>query len=831
MTAVNALKEEIARIGYSAIESEYVFCDVFAPSGADGVVPLAAFTQTPPSYRNAALAVVEAKGRTPTELTMNYRALGAPLLFVIDGNTVVVWRVAAEGEPSEIARTSLDQLHALFLENAVLWGPESVQRAKSIGQFAGPRQLDFVDLRLLPAVEGEVHSKLDVLLNETLAEAVGFKAGRARYQINQRLLFRTIFRLLAAKVLQDRGHPLASTWKASDIGSVLGAISKYYTLEPFPEEQNALQSTIFESSWARLRDGINFRNISSDDLAFVYENTLITRETRKSFGTHGTPRTVAEYVVGKLDLGNYDTQKLHVYEPFAGGGIFMVAALRQLRDRLPREWSDEQRHEYLVRSISGDENDPFAKEVAVLSLILADYPNANGWHVSQIDLFKDYAIRERARVGRIILCNPPFEDFTAKERLAYPEAASRSVSKPIVALEAALDAGPKGLGFVLPEPFIRGAQYQAQRQRIEKLYKNVEVVALPDRTFKHSVIRSSLLIARDLRSQNDYGISLRSTVVTVADRERFLRSGEVSNSRSIARAVDDAVPGKLWVDDLAGVWQYLKNNSKLETLATAHLGIQWKQDQAGAIRNAPQKGFVPGIHAANAVKAFYLEDPKYLDFRKHTLRRAGSHPWGEQKVIANASRLSRGPWCFAAAADTIGLAVSQQLYGIWPKKGVSLPTLCALLNSPLANAYVAIHSPPDRIRLGAVHGIPIPAQIPNELEELVKRYSRMVSQGSGLFSVKATEKAETLLDQIDALVLKAYDLPPRLEKDLLEYFRDARRPTLHEWTHWFPKDFAPFMPLHRFLSDEYKVARSGWVLDVFRPLPKNESDAIREYLD
>jgi hypothetical protein len=100
-----------------------------------------------------------------------------------------------------------------------------------------------------------------------------------------------------------------------------------------------------------------------------------------------------------------------------------------------------------------------------------------------------------------------------------------------------------------------------------------------------------------------------------------------------------------------------------------------------------------------------------------------------------------------------------------------------------------------------------------------------------LFSVKATEKAETLLDQIDALVLKAYDLPPRLEKELLEYFRDARRPTLHDWTHWFPKDFAPFIPLHRFLSDEYKVATSGWVLNVFKPLPKDEAGAIREYLD
>jgi hypothetical protein len=55
MTVVSIFKEEIAKIGYLAIESDYVFSDVFAPSGADRIVPLAAFTHTPPSYRNAAL--------------------------------------------------------------------------------------------------------------------------------------------------------------------------------------------------------------------------------------------------------------------------------------------------------------------------------------------------------------------------------------------------------------------------------------------------------------------------------------------------------------------------------------------------------------------------------------------------------------------------------------------------------------------------------------------------------------------------------------------------------------------------------------------------------
>jgi hypothetical protein len=832
MTVLDLLQKHIAKIGYSAIESDYIFSDVFSASRIDRVASLAAFTSTPPSYRNAALAVVEAKGRTATELTANYRALGAPLLFVVSGETVGVWKVTADGLPRQITQAAPDQLHALFSENATLWGPESVQRAKSIGQFTGPLQLDFVDVGLLPAIEGEVHSKLDVLLNETLAEAVGLKAGRARYHIDQRLLFRTIFRLLAAKVLQDRGHQLATTWNPSDINSVLGAISKYYTLEVLPGEQTALQSAVFSSSWERLRNGINFRNISADDLAFVYENTLITRETRKSFGTHGTPRTVAEYVVQRMRLAEFDLNMLRVYEPFAGAGIFMVAALRSLRDELPVGWSDAQRHKFLVQRIAGDEADPFAREVATLSLILADYPNANGWAVSEVDLFKNYRLRERMQTATIILCNPPFEDFTKAERAKYPNAAARSVSKPVVALETALDCSPAAVGFVLPEPFIKGSQYRMQRENIEKKYRDIELVALPDRTFKHSVIRSSLLIARELREpQNRSATSLTSTVVEVRDREQFLRCGKLSATRTSTRAFGQP-NGKLWINELQELWDYLSRYRTIGDIASAHRGIEWQGEQSTAISRSPKRGFVAGAGAANAVHTFAISNPAYLDVRPQNLRGGAIHLlWSENKLLANAARLSRGPWCFAATVDREGLVASQQLYGIWPKDGTNLETLCALLNSPLANAYAAVHSPPDRIRRGTVLSIPIPRNVPDRVVELVKRYARVVGQGTDLFSERRTERADTLLNEIDAIILKAYDLPPRLEKELLEFFRDAQRTTLHEWSHWFPKNFQSYIPLHEFYSEGYRKSKNNWPLKVFAPLPESEADALSQVLE
>jgi hypothetical protein len=703
MNASLQLRIEIARIGYSTIVNDYVFSDVFATSAPDRTVPLAAFTHTPPSYRNAALAVVEIAEGTGSEIAPDYRALGAPLLFVIEGQRVTVWEVHPSTHPTIHRQTTLDQVSALFAANRDSWNPQRIHNAKSFGLLNRSYQLDFVDAGLLPAIEGEVHEKLDRLLNETLAETVRLRVIRPGQQVEDRLIFRTVFRLLAAKVLQDRGHELAGVWNPSDIDTVLKGISGYYKLPALPGENGSFKDTIFDAAWSRLRGGINFRNISSDDLAFVYENTLVTEETREHFGVHSTPRPVAEYIVSRLNLSPDDIHKMKVYEPFAGAGVFMVAALRRLRDLLPIDMGEAERHRTLVGLISGDEIEPFAAEVATLSLILADYPNENGWNVSAIDLFLDYIIAERAKGASVVLCNPPFETFTFRERLRYPEAAARSMRKPIAALDAILDTKPNALGFVLPEPFIDGKNYDQQRTRIEKVYRNIEIVSVPDRVFKASVIRSSLLIAQEPRVVDDSTTVVRSTVVSVRDRDRFLKSGDVSDTRVRIRPLDNP-SGRLWIDELDELWEALSGLPKLDTVAEVHRGIEWDGDQSVAASRQQKPGSRLGVQSSDAIHAYGIDPPLYLDWRPERLRGRGvKHAWDSPKILANAARISRGHWCFAASLDRSGLLASQQLFGIWSlseSAGPSLETLCALLNGPVAVAYIACHSPPDASALG-----------------------------------------------------------------------------------------------------------------------------------
>lgn len=826
MNAVETIESAAKATGYraEAVRRNYTFADVLDPAAATREVPLVAFTQTPPSYRSAALAVVEGKGANAEDVVRTHRALGAPLLFVVEGDDVTVWQVRSKEPPRVLERLTVPELPALFERNREVWNPDAIHRAKSVGAMEKGYQLDFIDLGLLPAIEGEIHAKLDRLLVETLAAATATKGGRG---LDPRLLFRVVFRLLAAKVLQDRRHPYAKKWDSGDLASVLTGIESYYSLATIPAAAQRVVPAAFVAAWKRLREGINFSNISADDLAFVYENTLVTPEARKLFGTHSTPRQVAEYIVGRLELHRHEPESLKIYEPFAGAGVFLVSALRHLRDLLPVDWTDQKRHSFLVRHLAGDEIDPFACEVAMLSLILADYPNQNGWHIREADLFEGDALKEAMSAHNVILCNPPFEAFTPTEKGRYP-IATEIYSKPAAVLNAALDAHPLALGFVLPRPFILERQFAEQRRRLEKLYGSVELVELPDRVFGASDIEASLLIATERRPPAPATLTLRSTEIADRDRVCFLKTGATTVQRHLVRPLEDEPTGSLWIPPLATLWEYLETYPRLGDRLRPSRGLEWIYDQSEAFSDRRQAGFRRGMHSARHWRQFSLSKPVWLDYRREFVRRGYDQDWSKAKLIMNAARLSRGTWRIGAALDTDGLLYSQQFYGLWPTLSLSeheLLGLSAVLNGPLANAFLAVHSPAKGIRATAVANIPVPPSLPYDVADLVSGYMSLLAEPRLLRD--DSDQISALLTRIDAAVLDAYDLPPRLERELLTYFREAERPVSHEWTHWDITTPMPGLRLAERVSGRFRP-QGNWIAKVFRPLPKDEAELLRE---
>ena len=410
-------------------------------------VDLAAFAQEPTSYRNASFGVAISNGLAGADFIQHYRPLGAPQILEIGDELISRWGVVAHGTPELLQEITPGQLPALFAEHAHNWSPEVILRLKSSDQVA--TQLDFLDLDLLPMLEYEVRIKLDGLLRDTVTLATNTFSGKRRFaNENYPKLFRLIFRLIAAKVFADRRHQ--GDWINDDPRSVVASVEQFYApnsaLEPVLDHFDTQQAV-----WERIKNTFHFQNLSVDSLAYVYENTLVTPETRKLYGIHSTPPAVAEYIVRQLPFEDLAREQRRVFEPFSGHSVFLVAAMQRLRELLPPSIGPDERHDYFVRMLCGIEIDDFAREVAQLSLMLADYPNPDGWRLHREDAFLSDHFDNELKDANVVLCNPPFELFDPDQRARYKDL--QSVWKPAEILHRVLSNPPDLIGFRATQGF------------------------------------------------------------------------------------------------------------------------------------------------------------------------------------------------------------------------------------------------------------------------------------------------------------------------------------------------------------------------------------------
>jgi hypothetical protein len=81
------------------------------------------------------------------------------------------------------------------------------------------------------------------------------------------------------------------------------------------------------------------------------------------------------------------------------------------------------------------------------------------------------------------------------------------------------------------------------------------------------------------------------------------------------------------------------------------------------------------------------------------------------------------------------------------------------------------------------------------------------------------DEARVLLKRVDAEVLRLYDLPPRLERQLLDLFSGQQRPGVpFAFERYFPEDFEPCFPLHMYLSESYQRSTAGALRARYAPI-------------
>ena len=827
MSVLSTIRNELKGLGYShnLLQENYTFDDAATSGTRDLNIPLAAFAQWPPSYRNACIGVLTANGQSgPRHISM-YRTLGAPMFLEAFPDHLDRYRVQATGEADFLESIPARDIHQAFKVNRKKWSPEAIFRAKAITPLTEPYQLDFVDTGLLPALKGMIHRKLDRLLKDILSKAIISYQSTSGTKPEETSLFRLVFRFLAAKIFNDRNHP--GDWSTPDANTIIDRVQEFYG--PFEagtqkilDEPNTQQVV-----WDRFRSAFNFQNLSVEDLAFIYENTLIRKETRKQFGIHSTPSVIAELMVDRLPFESLSQQGRYVLEPCAGHGVFLVAALRRLRELLPVSWTDQQRHSYLKDRLTAIELDSFATEVCRLSLTLADYPNPDGWHIVDEDIFGSNALEKQLKTSRVVLCNPPFEDFTPAERKRYGNNAL-SVHKPYEVLRRVLELPPDMLGFVLPKSAMIGGRYSDLQDCIARNYKNIETIALPDRIFAFSDQETALVLASERDELTNANISTKTFWVRENNRQLFLETAQLPEA--IGKNVNrdsHTTPISLWDPPLSEIWEYLKINPRFTDIAEIHRGIEWniplKENRDILIFSDPKPGFEKGLdNVREKIDPYYAQGLVYLNMEEQ-YRRTNAHslPWFRPKVIANRLIISRTPWRIVGFPDSAGLVCRENFIGIWPKTDMTIETISALINSPLVNAALYVRDDKRLNRNVTLKQIPIP--FPDTIDavrisSLVKRYAKLRSEfEKHPLEKKTVDQCIKTTMEIDALILKAYDLPPRLERKLLELFRGCPRPVPFDFPDYFPEDFRPCIPLHKYIEMDLKQASAGELLKRITP--------------
>lgn len=768
------------------IDDDREFTDV----GQQRSVKWAAFSQRPHDARSACLAAIDVKNPDDA-LALQYRHLGAPTLFACTGHKLL-WYGHDSFGTRRIDTIPARNVPEFFARHSDKFSPQRIYRAKTTAKFDFSYQLDFVDAGLMPLLEqdsgqwlGERVESLVSIVQKAMTESAASPA-------NPRHVFQSVFWLLAARLLKDKGVRDFKAVDLTDLELVFERVAKHYDAKSPPTRTRAARDGMLAAA-ERVKAFPSLANVTTETLAYLHENTLVSPEIRKAFGTHSTPQWLVDYIVWQLTpwIKNISPDDRRVLEPGCGHAPFLVAALRVLQQDTPEQLSDTQRAKWLRERVRGMEDDDFAKEIGRLSLTIADVPNPNGWTLTPGDMFKGPELGHGIKHATILLSNPPFEDFEKAERDKYNKSRRLTeirFNKASELLSQIVEYLPVNgvFGLVMPKNILTSRNSRSIRERLTREFELHDICMLPDRVFVVGNDESVVLLGRRRVPSGLHSIRVRRVRPWDLDsfRTRLEASSEVEVPQASFLQHKDI---SFRVPDLQEVWESLRDNDGLGKWVKVQKGFEFKNKASLAGREyifaKPRRGFVKAYLDPKAeYDIFDTPVAEYIEYSSETLRaRGGGAKPGVPQVIVNYAGSER-PWCRKATVDNEGEAVESRFLVFRPNDPNALPlnVLWAILNSPVANAYAYSYSTKWQTLPKEWRAFPLPtldAESLAEIADAATAYRKAAKAHSEEFfsQTSETDVRDTLM-LMDAAVLKAYALPPGLEQKMLAIFDDVERP-------------------------------------------------------
>jgi len=725
------------------------------------------------------------------------------------------------------------------------FSPEAIYRAKTLGRVRPEYQLSFVDIGVMPLLEEEVGTALSKLIARQVA-ALKKRLGWDEITNKQgQWLLHTIFWLVSGKILHDKQVPTFEDVKLGDIKDVFARVATHYGTAPLNAGSKQEVEALRESANAIDRFS-SLALTTTEALAYVYENTLISKRTRSQLGTHSTPAYLVDYVVGNLAdwIEEIPENQRSVFEPACGHAGFLVSAMRLLTHLLPADKSiPSRRGPYLRSRLHGTDIDAFALELARLSLTLTDIPNPDGWDLRVEDMFVGDRLKEQTKGNTIFLANPPFANFKDSEREGYGYD-YRVVNKTAEMLRRTLPELQPGsvFGVVIPLTVLHGAFAEDVRKLIVEDFELREISVFPDRVFPFSDSESAIVLGRRMppRSRKRPKLSFRR--IRERQMSAFRGSYHAPSSRTVAQArFGEGTRWDLRVPDLEEVWHALADNPTAQEFGEFGTGFVFhgkhlpsgvttfsEKKFSGAKRGF--KRFERNLSIHEVPKLFWLNLADDAILRK----RAGKTV-GVPQIVMNEVPVSRGPWRIKALIDRTGRPATSSFIIVRPTN-CSLETLWAVLNSPIANAFAYCYLGKRHNDVGDMRQIPMPPHDSfKEIDRAVADYL------NAAISRDDAGVLQALMARVDAAVLRQYALPVALECALLSLFTDWERGGVpFEQTRYLPEELEGQIRYADFIdyeSDWPKTnRRRGKLIDkdidgTLPPSERTELDGLQVYTD
>lgn len=802
----------------------------------DRTADIVAFCQSTYNSSTACIAAIDKTVLSEKKLESElqpYQLLGCPVLLVYDNSGLQFWKNF--GNKAELHDEIKSQkLSGFFSEYKKEFSPESIHRAKVIGRVKKDYQLSFADIGSLMGIVEEKEGKYLSELTEKIIKSLKTNCKGIKEDGNFcKWLFQAPFWLIGAKILKDKQVNSFRNLKISNVDDLIGRVQRHYNAANILDISNSIQKEAFAKAASEIVEPISsFSHLTTESLAYVYENALVSKETRKAFGTHATPSWLVNYMVwGLIDWIEAIPQKDRIIlEPACGHAPFLTAGAKLLSDPIIYKGSEKDRHKYLKGHLIGIDRDSFAEEIARLALTLADIPNSNGWDIRDDDIYADDILKKAAQKATILFCNPPFEDFLKEGKQKYGDVIETG-NKASEVLAKTLPYMPENsvFGIVLPQGFLHRKDLANLRKYILDNFELRTICNLPDNVFAKAGHPSTVLLGRKSKKR------AKTTYIRIYKNnlEKFKNTYQTEDELISKNIFYEAKNYSFRIPELKEIWDYCKQLCKFKEYAEIGRGIEYKDFSKSVQKNKFSKA-VKGFgkfEIKKDVEIDQLPDYYWLSIDSDDIKNAryGLKP-NVPQIIANYARSGGNAWRIKGLLDFKGYPVTNSFLVIrsGTKKTVSLNIIWALVNSPFTNAYMYSNCMERHNLEGVLRCMPVPfgSQDLSKLNTCVQDYFSYSQSHQFVLENQSEEKKRQLLLAIDAEILRLYDLPPRLERKLLDFFEGVQRKGVDfKFDGYYPAGFDSYIPLHTLISEEFK---NSTVENVEKWVEKNRKPEVIE---